>query len=465
MKRLIIILLILVSKQINSQITFEKKDYTSDFDILIESLIELHPMLYSCITKEEFDFEVKTIRKRLEAISSKSTAIYIIQELIYKLGNSHAINTSIYQEPELKFILPFSVFIIEKRLYIKNCPTDKSLNGLEILKINNTPSELLIDSLKIFFPTDGNTNVINYNLQPLFNGLYGKFCQEKEINSISTKDGDILIKSAISGDRVYNEMIFENAKAYFGENRFLKKEINEDYRYGYFQFVGFVSEYKGFKIEKDFYQFIKEANDKKLKAIIIDLRINNGGDPYLCGKMTSYLADHPFKIVEKSYITKTYKPSHIDKMGNKSIFRLRKLKSKKGDELNEIVRFEKALKITKPNKDRFKGKIYILTGTITQSSSTMMCKYLMDQENVIFVGSHQMGAVNYFWGNSHCQLNLPQLNTTFSFGLELIELKENSSKTEKPIGLTPDYLIQYSIEDRMLGIDKEMDFIKKELKK
>ena len=85
--------------------------------------------------------------------------------------------------------------------------------------------------MKIFFPTDGNTNVINYNLQPLFNGLYGKFCQEKEINGISTKNGDILIKSAISGDRVYDEMIFENAKAYFGENLGFLELINESHKH------------------------------------------------------------------------------------------------------------------------------------------------------------------------------------------------------------------------------------------
>jgi hypothetical protein len=465
MKKLIIVILVLISNQLKSQVTIEKQNYISDFDILIESLVELHPKLYSCISKEEFDQDVKTIRKRLEKIDSKSKAIYVIQELIYKIGNSHAINTSIYNEPELKYVLPFSVFIIDKRIYIKNCPSNKSLNGIELLEINNSTCESIIDSLKIFFPTDGHTNVISYNIQPLFNGLYGRFCQEKETNIITTKTGEFIIKSAIKDDSIYNEMILENAKAYFGENRYLKHEINEDYGYGYFQFIGFVSKYKGYEIEKEFYSFIKIANDKNLKAIIIDLRNNNGGDPYLCGKMTSFLSDHPFQLFEKVFITKTNKPTHIDKMSDKFYFRLRKFKARKGEELNEIVRFEKGLKIIKPKTDRFKGNIYILSGALTQSSSTMMCKYLKNQKNVIFVGSPQIGAINYFWGNSHCQIDLPKLNTTFSFAVELIELEENSSKTDKPIGLTPDYLIQYNIEELIIGVDKEMNFIKSELQK
>jgi hypothetical protein len=278
MKKLIIVILVLISNQLKSQELLKKQNYISDFDILIESLVELHPKLYACISKEEFNQDVKSIRKRLEKMDSKSKAIYVIQELIYKIGDSHTINTSIYKEPELRYVLPFSVFIIDKRVYIKNCPSNKSLNGIELLKINNSTCESIIDSLKIFFPTDGHSNVISYNLQPLFNGLYGRFCQEKETNIITTKTSEFIMKSAIKDDSIYNEMIHENAKAYFGENRYLNQEINEGLGYGYFKFIGFVTKYKNYEIEKEFYSFIKTANDKNLKAIIIDLRNNNGGD-------------------------------------------------------------------------------------------------------------------------------------------------------------------------------------------
>jgi hypothetical protein len=440
------------------------ENYVEDFNILVNSLQELHPALYTNITKDQFYTEVSEISQRLLTTTSRSKAIYIIQELFYKLGNSHAGNISVYSDLGAEKVLPFSVYIIDHDLYIKNYPADSGLNGTQILSIENTNAAVLIDSLKIFFPSDGKRNIISYNLQPLFNNLYSAFCRQKDTFTINTSKGLVKAPAALKGSAVYKEMINGCNDAYFGKERYLTKEINNDY--GYFRFVGFLSEYKGYKIEDSFYSFIKEANAKNLKSIVIDLRYNSGGDPYLAGRMTTYLSDHPFKIFERVYITPMRRPTFIEYMDERKSYRLRNIKSKYvNDDLMEVVRFEKALKTNQPNEARFKGKIYIITGSITQSSSSMLCSYLAKQPNVVFVGSEGIGSVNYFWASEHCKITLPLLKTTFSFGMELIELKEGSSKKEIPFGLKPDHIIEYSIADLMKKKDKEMEFILSDLKK
>jgi hypothetical protein len=95
----------------------------------------------------------------------------------------------------------------------------------------------------------------------------------------------------------------------------------------------------------------------------------------------------------------------------------------------------------------------------------MLCTYLSEQPNVVFVGSEGIGSTNYFWASEHCKIALPLLKTTFSFGMELIELKSGSSKKELPVGLAPDHKIEYTIDDLLKKRDKEMEFIKAELKK
>jgi len=435
----------------------EKGNYLDDFNILVGSLFELHPKLYTNITKDEFDTDVANISQRLLINSSRPKAIYMMQELFYKLGNSHAGNVSVFEDLGITKALPFSVYIIDHDLYIRNYPRDTTLNGTRINAIGNTSAARLIDSLKIFFPTDGNIPVISCNLQPLFNNLYGFFCAERDTFLLDTEKGPMKLAAAVRGDKIFEEVILKRAEMYFGADRFLKKEIHPDY--GYFRFIGFAHSYKEFEIEKEYNAFIKEANEKQLKAIVIDLRSNNGGDPYVMGRMTALLSDHPFRLFERVLITETGVPFYMRYMNNHSTYRVRHLKSKEMGDLREVVRLEQGLKIIQPSPERFKGKIYIITGSITQSSSTMMCKYLQGQPNVVFVGSEPIGAINYFWASSHCQITLPELKTKFSFGMELLELKKYSSNKEKPGGLIPDHVISYTIEERLRKKDKEMEFI------
>ena len=152
-------------------------------------------------------------------------------------------------------------------------------------------------------------------------------------------------------------------------------------------------------------------------------------------------------------------------MDNKTYFKFRNLRSVKEYNLRKVVRLEKCLKEIKPNKDAFKGHIYILTSSISLSASTMFCKYLKDEPNVTFIGTETSGAMNYLWASNFCITKCPNLNTTFSFGMELLELKENSVQTEQPEGLIPENKIYYTIQDRLHKTDKELEWIKSDILK
>jgi hypothetical protein len=141
------------------------KKYSEDFNALITSLRELHPHLYANISKVDFDKEVVTINERLLHTGSKSTAIYLMQELVYKIGNAHAGNLSVYSirnDTTITKVLPFSVYILDHQLYIKNYLADTSYNGTKIQSIEKTSSKDLVDSLKIFFTLDGKRDVVDF---------------------------------------------------------------------------------------------------------------------------------------------------------------------------------------------------------------------------------------------------------------------------------------------------------------
>ena len=186
------------------------KKYQEDFHVLITRLKELHPILYTNISKEEFDQEVKTISDRLLQTSCNFKAIYIIQELVYKIGNSHAGNLSVYEDLGVRKALPFSVFILNNELYINDYPADSTFNGSKIEKIENTESKILIDSLRIFFPIDGERDVLNYSMQSLFNNLYGAFCVQKDTFSIVTSRGPLIAPALFRGDELFESLVLKN---------------------------------------------------------------------------------------------------------------------------------------------------------------------------------------------------------------------------------------------------------------
>jgi hypothetical protein len=459
MKKIYFILFCTITLTASSQVN-KCAAYQQDFNVFITSLRELHPALYKNITKENFDKNAEVVNERLKSVKSDNEAIYIIQEFLFKIKDSHVGNVSIYHgELGVTKALPISIFILDGQLYIKGYDAAPEYNGTKILSINGTKSELIIDSLNVLFPLDGDRKVISYFLQPYFNTYYGAFCSQTDTFIINTEKRIIKAPAAVKGSALYEKlMIKKNWAEYFGNNNGFVTELNDNY--GYFRCERLDSK----KIESSFLDMIKEMNKRKIKNFVLDLRYNNGGDALIAGKMASYIVDKPFYVFENVYTTNTKRPKYLKNMESQFYFKHRHLKSVKNDSLRKVVRFEKCIKQTYPNKDKFQGQIYVLTGSITLSASSMLCSYIKGQSNVTFVGSETSGSINYLCAASHCVINFPSLNSTFSFGVQLLEIKKNSSKTELPIGLIPEHKIDYTVDDILNKRDKEIEWIKDQIK-
>ncbi len=440
------------------------KKYFADFNILATSLKELQPCLYKNITREEFDKQVVLVSERLLTTSSRNKAIYIIQEFFYKLGNSHAGNISVYGDVGTQNALPMSFYIVQNQLYIKEFPADTSFNGTKVISIQNTKSEALIDSLKIFFLRDGVRETMDPNLQCYFNNLYGAFCSQPDTFHMVTENGKIVAPALIRGTSLFEKIVLDNGESYFGpeEERILTRRIKKNY--GYFRFKNFHPEIRKVKIKEEYISFIKEVNAKHIPNIIIDLRDNNGGESQLSAQMASWITDHPVVAFTNSYTTCKRKPTYLDIIDDKLYFKSRFLISHRQDSLRKIYSFIDG-KTVSPQKERFKGQVYILVGPFTQSASSLFCSFFTDQSNVTFVGDETNGAINFFWAGNFFSCPLPNLKTNFSFGVQLLEFKRNSVMTEPQLPLVPEVKIKYTIEDRMQHHDLEMEWVLADISK
>jgi hypothetical protein len=454
-----------------SAVLFSQNDkgnpYTADFGILVQSMRELYPMIGKTISKEQFEVNVKETNGKLLKAKDQFQAAYLIQCFTYAFGDQHT-GTNVFamkndQGPDK--LLPFSVYIIRNELFIKNYSANTSLNGSKILSIDGVLSKALVDTMKVFVSSDGN-RVDQYYPQTMFNRLYGSFISQRDTFIVVTDKGPIHLPCVNRRESAYAELAAYNGawKKYMVTDTLrARKVITADY--GYFRSFSFEKKEEGFNPEKEFNVLMKEMNDKQVANLIIDLRYNGGGNPNMAGRMASHLISKPFRVFERLILTPAVKPSYRRYMLEKrnparSMWGLKKRKGQ-----DERVRFDPGLKITQPTKNGYKGKIFILTGPKTASAATMFCKYLVGQENVVFVGAETPGAINYFCAHAFCFLKLPNTGLIAQFGMELIELKKGSSETEKPLGIIPDKQIDYTIQELLAGKDKEMEWVLNQIQK
>lgn len=435
--------------------------YSEDFRILVQSLRELDPMLYKVTGKDTFDARVVRIEERISSCTSKYEAMYIMQEFMYDLGDSHASITSSYGNLGVQRILPFKVFVLDDKLYIRNYPAKSALNSAEIFSIDNVPSKEIIDSLRIFYPNDGRREIIGFGLPALFNSLYAAFCHQADSFSIATSKETFNVPAVKKGDKDFGELVSYSWMDYMNTDSSFCKEVHNDY--GYFRFTDFARIEEGHNVEEEFGSLISELNQRNIRNIVIDLRYNSGGDPYIAGRMASYFTNKPFRIFERLILTATRKTTYSSYMVKNFTYRFRHAGTRHVAGHREKVKFEKGLKEFQPSPHHFNGTVYVITGSMTGSSATMLCKYLQDLDNVKFVGSETEGATNYFCAHRHCELTLPNTRIYVSFGMQIVELEKGSSDTEKPTGLIPLNYVTYSIDDLMNRTDKEMNWIRNDI--
>ena len=220
---------------------------------------------------------------------------------------------------------------------------------------------------------------------------------------------------------------------------------------------------------------VKQNN---IKNLIVDVRYNGGGNDPNDLVTYSYLTNRNFsenkeawisfkKIPYLKYESSRNLPYLIKLIGvgkyNKQ-FQKEFPKEINGKFYQDSTSNDR--KIRTPNKNAFKGKIYLLISPRVASAGSLFAAMVASNENTIVIGEETMGG--YYGHNGHNSLDYKLPKSKFEFSFYVVNLEQDVPKKANQIysrGIIPDIYVTQTFEDYLKQKDTQMELTLKLIEK
>jgi len=472
---------------------FSKKKMKKDFEVFKEIRLKANSGLYKYRTKEQIDSTYNWAEKEIRKSHSYLDFYNIICQLTDFEGSTH--NDTELPNKYLKILrqesfgyFPYPIKWIEGK-WVINYKDGEIPLGSEIVEINGMPMAQVIDDLHKYYNTDGQNITgkrigIRTSFPKYYRFTYGQ--QEKFDVIFIRNNSDSKEKKTLKSagylkyyknfnrrhskpfDQLYYANLPENLKYSFKKLDTLTGiltindfSIGNESSKGHKTYVAFLD---------SVFTKIKTEN---LKNLILDVRLNGGGDDPNDVVTYSYLTARNFQESKQVWISfqkvpllKYYDtpfPRFLRPLGvGKHNRRIRNRFPIEKNGKYYISEAENEMKVRTPNENAFTGSIYLLTSSAVASAGSLFASMVAGNENTIVIGEETMGG--YYGHNGHTFFGyvLPKSKIITAFFIDNIEQdvpnKENQFYNR---GIIPDYEIPQSFEDFLNNEDTQMEFVLK----
>jgi len=452
------------------QETFSPSQLKEDLKVLREALEEGHPGLYLYTPKEDFDRHFERADEALDRAMTLREFYLEVTPLVEKVYCGH----TYFDLPQklLNFLLkdapqfPLPLVFLNQKAYLDHAALELPL-GCEITAIDGIPMEAVMKKLLPQVRSDGYNETMKYHILANDFGLrhflsfgpaenyrvdylpYGsEETLQKQISAIPAKklEGRLTQRHSESPKRKkYKIGAVEKGISLFSMNTF-----------------DFGLNKKGRRKYKDFLRenFSELEQDEDARCIILDLRRNDGGFVGNDAQLFAYLAQAPFRdfrsarmttleIPVKDHLSRHQFPKMLEKIFAKEFKSLKTGKFTMLDEKNRRWT---------PKKNAFDGQVFVLISGWTHSGGTVLGSYLLNNDNVTFIGEETGGGHAVFTAGNMVLYDLPNTLCQLEVPLILYENFKGSRSFPKGSGIRPDHKVTQSQKDLIANEDTVMNF-------
>jgi len=420
---------------IGKDVKFPISELQEDFRMVRQTLEENHCCMYEFTTKEEFDALFDSQYKLINSPMSPNEFFKIITPLTAKVGCGH---TNLWMPGDFWDMAPDNLFplqikIIENKMVVVGSYRDSIQVpiGAILYAINNRPALEIFEEMKNNYSADGyNPNFQRSSVEQRFPMIFARrFGFPK----------DYTIQYVLPGHEEVEEVTLYPAnnqsvrEVVFGTHNDpeLSLQLLEDKGVAIMTINTFIY-YDRVTYFKNFLDScFSLIDDKNIKNLILDLRKNDGGDPFCSVPLFSYLAHKPVPYFAEPY--------------------------------GKYSEFAKPIPLA---EKRFTGKLYTLLDGRCFSTNGHFSALLKYHGIGKFVGS-ESGATYSCNAGRNLMIRLVNTRLMLYFGRSSFAVAVKGMDKSQPI--KPDYPVHETIQDFLDGrdvvLEKAMELIGESEKK
>ena len=489
----LVLLLFITSNVLFSQSVdgfFSEKKMRKDLTVYKEIRLKVNSGLYKYRTKKEIDSIYNWADKEIGKLTSYRDFYNLISTLNDFEGSLH--NDVSMPDKKMKNLrseekgyFPLPIKWIEGQ-WVINFENAEIPLGAELVSINNISIHEIISNINKYYTTDGVNKTgkrigirahfaryfrLHYGLQDKFHVQYrkhgDKLIQDITINSVSSANYykrfvknhsmplDKIFYQDLEDDKIYNFKTIDSLTGILTVNSFSLGGENSDRHKKYVSFLDSV------------FNVVKKS---KLKNVIVDVRLNGGGQDPNDLVTYSYLTQRNFQENKKAWITFNKIPL-IKYYNTKAPRFLRPLfVGGYNKEFKEIFSIEKDgnfyqgensddHRVRKPNENAFTGQIYLLVSPAIASAGSLFAAMVCGNDNTITIGEETMGG--YYGHNGHSPLEYKLPNSKIEIQFSVVNLEQDVPEKSNQYynrGIIPDYNVSQTFEDFIDNEDTQLNF-------
>jgi len=403
---------------------FSIKELQEDFQQMRQILEEDHANLYEYTNKETFD---KLFEKQYDLIDQPMTLnefFKLLTPITARVGCGH---TNLWMPDEYwnsgyNKLFPLQIKLIEGYAVVTGDYNSKSLVpiGSIILKVNDISINDIIEEMKVNYSADAfNENFILSQIERRFSLIFArrfgypeKFTVTYTLPGRKTRTTTELKPANIWDVRA---VVFKNFNHPELEFEVLEEKSTAIMTIQTFIYYDRIPMFKAF-LDSCF----KDIHDKKIENLILDLRGNDGGDPFCAAPLFSYLEHEPVPYFAEPY--------------------------GKYSQLAEPIPLD---------ENRFKGNLFTLIDGRCFSTNGHFCSLLKYHKVGKFVGS-EGGATYKCNAGKNMEIHLRNSRIMLFLGRSTYAAAvEGMDKTQ---GILPDYNVEQTYRDFIDGKDTIMNY-------
>jgi hypothetical protein len=406
---------------------FSEEDLREDFEQLRRLILDGHPKTFTDLGNlhRVFDRQYGLLQDSLTILEFYRIIAPAVSSV--RCGHTRlSLPESISEElRDTGGYLPLDIRIIKDSLYVTESysygqPIER---GSCILSINGTDASDIIDGLKSCLPADGRNETYKYfNLNQDFRSNYMTFMgSSAEFNVTYLDSHSVDVKTLSVAAMSLKEIRDLKRMRRLGNPSELLVEtsISNDNCYALLR-VRFFHFYDGIgEFTETIDNFFSELSSRSVGALVLDLRGNDGGDPYSSAYLLGYLIGHPYRY-----------------FSSQSTFMHGDLKE-----------------IQDAPEHPFSGQSCVLIDGGCYSTTGHFCSLLKYHADAVFLGEETGGSFACNGGYEEHVLK----NTGICLLLPYTTFITDVEGLPRDSGILPDITVEPSIQDLLDGTDPVLD--------